>query len=39
MCYHHFILLQALKKNRLQVVQLPVIWAKSHVIAKKQLAG
>ena len=26
------------EKNRVQVVQLPVIWARSHVIANKQLA-
>jgi hypothetical protein len=25
------------EKNRVEVVQLPVIWAKSHVIANKQL--
>jgi hypothetical protein len=39
MCYSHFISLQPLidtEKNRVRVVQLPVIWAKSHVIASKQ---
>jgi hypothetical protein len=33
-CYKHL----NTEKNRVQVVQLPVIWAKSHVIANKQQA-
>ena len=32
-CYKHL----NTEKNRVQVVQLPAIWAKSHVIANKQL--